>query len=235
MFDLDGTLLHFSQDDFIKVYFAELGKLFVRLGMDAEMSVKAIWVGTKSMIEGDGSCTNAERFWAAFAEYTKLSGDKLNAVKAACDEFYLNEFNNAKSVIIPNDISKRLVRTLAAKGYQIVLATNPLFPACAVATRLGWIGLEMQDFVHVTHYSNSTFCKPNPDYYREIFKKIDRLPEQCFFAGNNTIEDMSAGDLGVETFLVTDCLENEPNIDIAVFKNGTLKELEEYLTAMPSI
>jgi FMN phosphatase YigB (HAD superfamily) len=235
LFDLDGTLLQFSQKAFIDAYFTELGKVFTRLGMDAGPSVKAVWAGTKAMVLNDGSRTNAERFWAAFAGHMDLADDKLRVIEAACDAFYSNEFDTVKSIIAPQDISKRLVRSMAAKGYTLVLATNPLFPACGIVTRLKWAGLGPQDFALVTHYKNSTFCKPDPGYYREVFSKIGKSPEQCLMAGNNPAEDMCAGALGAETFLVTDCLENETCADISAFRHGALGDLEEYLTSMPDI
>jgi FMN phosphatase YigB (HAD superfamily) len=181
------------------------------------------------MTLNDGSCTNAERFWVTFAEHTGLADDKLNHIEAVCDSFYLNEFDAIKSIIVPQDISKRLVRSMAAKGYTLVLATNPLFPACGIETRLRWTGLEPQDFAHITHYANSSYCKPNLEYYREIFTIIGKTPNQCLMVGNNPVEDMCAGVLGSETFLVTDCLENETNADISAFRHGTLEDLEEYL------
>ena len=132
-------------------------------------------------------------------------------------------------ILNPSDIPGRLVPTLASKGYAVVLATNPLFPAVAVETRLRWAGLGMRNFVHVTHYENSTYCKPNPGYFREILGKIAKAPDQCLMVGNTPAEDMSAGVLGISLFLVTDCLENETGADISQYKNGTLAELEEYL------
>ena len=137
--------------------------------------------------------------------------------------------------MIPTDISKRLVKSLQSRGYCVVLATNPLFPACAVTTRLGWIGLAPHDFLLITHYSNSTYCKPNPGYYLEVFKKVGKTPNQCLMVGNNPLEDMSAGALGASTFLVTDCLENETGADITAFRQGTLAELEASLSSMSNI
>jgi len=235
MFDLDGTLLQFSQAEFIDAYFAELGKVFVRLGMDPAASSKAVWAGTKAMILNDGNMLNAGRFWTVFAEQMRLDARRRLEVETACDSFYANEFDAVKSVMTPNDISKRLVRAMSGKGYHVVLATNPLFPACAVETRLRWIGLEPGDFRLITHYSNSRFCKPNPRYYQEVFEKIGKAPEQCMMAGNSPVEDMSAGELGAQTFLVTDCLENEAGADITAIKRGTLAELEDYLMAMPGV
>ena len=233
LFDLDGTLLHFSQNDFIEAYFARLGKTFTDLGMDAGASVKAVWAGTKAMALNDGSMTNCERFWLVFAEYLGLSGEQTKTVEAACDRFYVTEFDDVKSVLIPNDVSKRLIHALSSRGFSVVLATNPLFPACAVETRLNWIGLTSGDFKLITHYTNSTYCKPNPAYFREVLAKIGKTPDQCLMAGNHPVEDMSAGGAGIGTFLVTDCLENEANVDISTFRRGTLAELEEYLLSHP--
>lgn len=232
LFDLDGTLLQFSQDEFINTYFGELKKVFVRLGLDAEQAIKAVWAGTKAMVLNDGTVLNSQRFWESFSTIMNLSPDKQKEVEDACEQFYSNEFDTVKSILTQNDIPKRMVHALKQKGYDVILATNPLFPTCGVETRLRWIGLTREDFLLVTDYSNSTFCKPNPGYYKEIFQKTSKDPSQCIMAGNNTREDMSAGALGVETFLVTDCLENEINADISTFRHGTLEELEKYLLSI---
>jgi len=235
MFDLDGTLVRFTQEDFINTYFKELSKVFVRLGLDPGAAVKAVWAGTKAMVLNDGAMYNTQRFWNAFSEFMDVKDEQLEAVEAACDGFYTNEFNVVKSIVKPSEIPTRLVRAMADKGYYLVLATNPLFPPCAVDSRLNWIGLDREEFKLITHYENSTFCKPNLSYYREIFKKIDKSPEECLMIGNNPTEDMCAGQLGAETFLVTDFMENDANIDITVFQNGTIEDLEAYLMSLPAL
>ena len=235
MFDLDGTLVRFVQNDFINVYFTELGKVFIKLGLDADAAVKGVWAGTKAMYKNDGSMLNTQRFWNAFSEFIDVKGERLEAVEAACDSFYTKEFNTVKSILKPSEIPKRLVRAMAAKGYTIVLATNPLFPPCAVDTRLGWIGLDARDFKLITHYENSTFCKPNPGYYQEVFSKTGKSPEQCLMVGNNPVEDMCVGEFGTETYLVTDFLENENDVDVTPFRRGTIEDLEAYLFSMPEL
>jgi FMN phosphatase YigB (HAD superfamily) len=234
LFDLDGTLLNFSQKEFIETYFSKLGKVFARLSMNPEQSIKAVWAGTKAMFMNDGSMTNHERFWTTFAESTGLTDDedRLKEIENACDNFYSNEFDEISSIVTPSNIPKRLVQVLKEKGYSLILATNPLFPACAVATRLSWVGLELRDFDYFTHYSNCTYCKPNPEFYREILTKTGKKEEHCLMAGNSPVEDMSAAAVGMEIFLVTDCLENETNTDISAFRQGTLEELEEYLISL---
>ena len=233
LFDLDGTLARFSQDDFIRVYFAGLHKVFVKLGLDADTAVKAVWAGTKAMVLNDGSVLNTQRFWGAFSDIMGVKGKQLEAVEEACDSFYTNEFNVVKSIVQPCKIPAKLVREMSAKGYYVVLATNPLFPPCAIDSRLGWIGLSRQDFKLITHYENSTFCKPDPAYYHEVLTKIGKSPRECLMVGNHPVEDMCAVKLGMEVFLITDFMENESGVDITAFRRGTIEDLEIYLTSMP--
>jgi len=235
LFDLDGTLLQFKQSEFMDIYISELKKVFIKLGLDAGLSIEGLWAGTKAMVLNDGAKLNTERFWEKFAGYMGLTVERLNDIEKACDRFYSDRFNIVKSVLKPGDIPKRLVHAMAAKGYVVVLATNPMFPECAVESRLGWVRLGIRDFRLVTHYANSTFCKPSPGYYREILTKINKKPEQCVMIGNSPTEDMCAGALGMETFLVTDYLENEPGEDISAFRCGTLAGLEAYLNSLPGI
>ena len=235
LFDLDGTLARFNQDEFINIYFKELSKIFIKLGLDAEAAVKAVWAGTKAMVLNDGTELNTKRFWDAFSGYMDIDGEMLKKAEAACDNFYSNEFNVVKSIVKHSDVPARLVRTMSDKGYMVVLATNPLFPPCAIDSRLGWIGLNRDDFKLITHYENSTFCKPNPAYYHEVLGKIGKTPGQCIMVGNHPSEDMCVSKLGMEVFLITDFMENEDNIDISKFRHGTIEDLEKFLMAFPAL
>lgn len=229
LFDLDGTLLKFKQTDFIEVYFKKLGKVFASIDMDVEKSIKAVWAGTKAMVLNDGACLNHERFWEAFSQVLSLPDEKQKLAESKCDEFYTKDFDEVKSVLAvgstgADNVAKRLVQDAKNKGYTVALATNPLFPECAIETRLSWIGLKPSDFTLVTHYSNSSFCKPNPGYYEEVLSKINKKPEECLMVGNNVAEDMCAKALGMEVFLVNEYIENEAGLDISEFKQGTLDD-----------
>jgi len=203
--------------------------------LDTGAAVKAVWAGTKAMVLNDGSELNSKRFWDAFSDYMNIHGDELRKIEAACDSFYSNEFNRVESIVKHTDISKRLVRAMTDKGYYLILATNPVFPPCAVDSRLGWIGLNRDDFKLITHYENSSFCKPNPAYYNSILSASGKNPEQCLMVGNNPVEDMCVSKLGMEVFLVTDFMENEAGLDISEFRHGTIEDLEKFLLALPSL
>ena len=114
------------------------------------------------MVQNDGSIPNDQRFWEVFAG---AMGRDILKLRPVFDQFYADEFNGAKAATSPNPLAKIAVEGLRGRGLQVVLATNPLFPAVGVATRLGWIGLTPGDFQYVTSYENSSYCKPNPAYF----------------------------------------------------------------------
>jgi FMN phosphatase YigB (HAD superfamily) len=101
-----------------------------------------------------------------------------------------------------------------------------------VESRLSWIGLQPSDFDFITSYENSSYCKPNPDYYREILKKYDARPEDCLMIGNDVEEDGAASaQAGIEAFLVLDNLISKGK-DLDGMKNGTFQAMVEYLAKL---
>jgi len=89
-------------------------------------------------------------------------------------------------------------------GLKIVVASNPMLPENVQHLRLNWAGLEKIKFDLITHVKNSTFCKPNLNYYIEICDKIDIKPQNCLMVGNDAFNDMIASKIGMKTFFVTD-------------------------------
>ena len=151
---------------------------------------------------------------------------------ALFEEFYRTEFQKAKDSCGFNPAAVEAIRQIKDMGYRLILATNPLFPAIATYSRIRWAGLNPEDFELVTTYENSRFCKPNPDYYREILGKIALDCSQCLMVGNDVGEDMVAGKLGMKTFLLTDCLINKDAEDITQYPNGSFPELLHYIRSL---
>ena len=230
LFDLDGTLLPLYQEDFVKVYFSLLCKKLSPLGYQPNETVKAIWAGTKGMVKNDGSRLNVEIFWEVFREMMQGLPD----AKPLCDEFYTKEFDGVKTVLKKESDRRALIEKLKAAGLRLVLATNPVFPTNAFKTRLKWVGLDYDDFEYVTDYSNSTYCKPQPAYYKEIAEKLSLDPAECLMIGNNVSEDMAAAQAGMNVYLVTEFLENPENSDYSAFLQGTLDEAVEYALKLAS-
>ncbi|MBE7017053.1 MAG: HAD family hydrolase [Ruminococcaceae bacterium] len=203
-FDLDGTLLPMDMDVFAKTYFKELCISLAKYGVSAEKLIEAVWAGTKEMVLNDGSCKNEKRFWDKFLSLTGIVSD---TIFAETDYFYSHEFNKARVVTGENPLAVEAVRAAAKGGRKVVLATNPLFPYAAQLSRISWIGLKEDDFVLITSYESDSFCKPNPNYYIEICRRIGVEPGDCLMIGNDINEDMIAAEkAGMDAYLVKDCL-----------------------------
>jgi FMN phosphatase YigB (HAD superfamily) len=226
LFDLDGTLLPFDQEEFIHSYFKRLAIKLIPMGFEKDALIKAIWTGMEAMIHNDGTKTNEVAFWEVFEG---LLQTKRALLEEEFLEYYQNEFDAVKEVVKGAIDRSAIIENLKSKGYQLVLATNPVFPKEAVATRLSWIQLSLDDFSYVTSYENSSYCKPSLGYYLDILKAINKKPEECVMIGNNTLEDMVSGKLGITTGLVTTNLENQNNYDVNQFTHGTLEEVVEKL------
>ena len=154
------------------------------------------------------------------------------ADNALFDEFYQREFQKARNSCGFQPAAAPAVREIRSLGYRVILATNPLFPAVATQSRIRWAGLEPEDFECITTYENARFCKPNPDYYREILGKLSLDPGDCLMVGNDVDEDMVAETLGMKAFLLTDCLINRNGKDISRYPSGGFPELLQYVRSL---
>lgn len=230
LFDLDGTLLPMNQEHFMKVYFSALAEKCAQFGFtDKQQVLAAVWKGTGAMVANDGSRLNADIFWQVFD--AEMGGNTL-PLKPALELFYENEFHAAKVATGENPHAAALLEKLRAAGVTLVLATNPLFPLCAVRTRLAWLGLSDEMFDHVTTYDNSHYCKPNPAYYREILETVGRQPADCLMVGNDVEEDACAAGLGMKFFLVTDSILNPDDRDISCFTHGTFADCSTHIAGL---
>lgn len=231
LFDLDGTLLPMDMDEFIGGYFKLLAKKAMPYGYEPQLLVKAIWRGIAAMVQNDGRCNNEDVFWKDFAA---AYGPQALKDKPMFEEFYANEFRAAKQFCGYNPEALKTVRWICDRGLRIALATNPLFPRIATETRIGWAGLKPEDFEFFTTYDNIGWCKPNLDYYREVLRWAGLKGEDCLMVGNDVGEDMVASALGMNVFLLTDCLVNKAGEDINRYPHGGFDELKGYIETLIS-
>lgn len=225
-FDLDGTLLPMDQDTFTKLYFKNLAKRLAPLGYDCEKLIFAIWAGTASMVKNDGNQTNEDAFWKTF---TALFPEKGRADEPVFEDFYKNEFLNAKAACGFTENAAKVVSFLKEKGANLILASNPIFPMIAQKNRMTWAGVNPDDFSYITSYENAHFCKPNPAYYREILEKNGLNACESLMIGNDAVEDTAAEKAGIQVFLITDCLLNKDGRDISCYQHGNFNDLIEHL------
>lgn len=231
LFDLDGTLLPLDLDVFMKGYFRALLPHIAHL-IKPEQAPAQILAATNDMIENDdASLTNEQVFKASFFAAVPVSEEELWPV---FDAFYRDDFGKLRNLAEPSPISREICRTALDKGYQIVLATNPIFPETAVRHRMDWAGIGDLPFALVTTMENFHHCKPNPRYYVEIMNKLGVDPAACLMFGNDVQEDMVAGSLGMGTYLVTDYLIDRgtgPSSDL----RGSLADALAFTKSLPRL
>jgi len=201
LFDLDGTLLPMDIAVFEKEYFKGLSNKF-KDEMPFHQFYETIWKATKTMIENTELKTNETVFMEALQ--AMIGHDKLSTYQSRFMEFYLNDFDKVKQSCGISPTMIQSVQLLKEKGYNLVLATNPLFPRIAVEKRVVWAGLDCNDFSFITSFEESHFCKPQPLFYQEVLENIQKKPHQCLMVGNDTFEDLIAGHLNIPTYLIED-------------------------------
>lgn len=226
LFDMDGTLLPMDQDVFTREYFGALTKKMSAFGYEPKQLIDAIWKGTAAMVQNDGSKSNFDAFWEVLCE---IYGERIMNDVAHFDEFYNNEFVELKRFFGFDKRAGEIVKRLKDSGLKVVLASNPIFPAVAQMNRAKAAGVDADLFDCITSYENSHYCKPNPDYYREIFSRLGVSAEDCLMVGNDVDEDMIAREVGADVFLITGCVLNRNGKDIDAYPHGDFDSLSAYI------
>ncbi len=122
-----------------------------------------------------------------------------------------------------------MVEYLTDKGYELVLATAPLFPWQATHERIRWAGLEPAHFKTITTYERCRYTKPHLSYYKNLLEEIGREAEECLMVGNDVDEDLAASEVGMQTFLVDEMLINPSGKPIACLGRGSLAQCADFL------
>jgi len=121
------------------------------------------------------------------------------------------------------------VHRIQQGGVRVALATNPVFPAVATRARVSWTGLSFGDFEFVTTYENSRHCKPNLGYFKDVLELSGLEARDCLMVGNDTSDDLPASRLGMDVFILTDCLINKDNVDLTDIPHGSFEDLQAFL------
>ncbi len=226
LFDLDGTLLSMNQEEFLKKYFKLLAIHMENNGFDGAKIIDSIQQGTIAMLKNNGLETNEDIFWKTLSAIYNYN---IKEKEYIFEKFYIDGFPNLIDTCGCKPIANKLIKYLKQQGYKIVLATNPLFPSIATETRIKWAGLDINDFELVTTYENSKACKPNLIYYKNILNELNVDANDCLMVGNDVDEDMITSQLGMDVYLILDELINKHNLDISIYKQGTLENLLEFI------
>lgn len=231
MSDLDNTLLPiYTQERFVEIWFRDIAKKFEQNGLDPRRALEGVNQGIRAMIFNDSGRKNSEVFYETAEQvggYTKAELDPIML------DYYTTTFENVYDITLPNPYALRIAALMREKARYAAIATMPVFTIEAVAMRLSWIGLKPGMFDLVTTVDTSSYCKPNPNYYRQILDFFGVKPEEALMIGNDVREDMQpCAALGVDTFLVTDHMITH-DLPYNGYRRGRYPELIAYLESLP--
>ena len=229
-FDLDGTLLPMDIEEFMSAYLSKLGAFAAAHGADPQAFGAGMKAGIKAMARHSGDITNEQAFFDAFYDCV---GEGSLDWPALLTDFYENHFPSVGEGVVPNPAAAKAVKTLAEKGYTLLLTTMPMFPLAAVKARLAWAGVDPSLFSRITTFENSCSVKPKLTYFAENLAACGLRGSDVLMVGNNSVEDLAALDLGTDGYLVTDCLIDAVGYDLSKVKHGSLAEFADWVETLP--
>ena len=218
-------------DQFMKRYFHFMGQHFAGW-VEPNQLAKSILEATEHMIQVNDGRTNYAIFMDHFQ--TLVDGD-IQAYEDHFSNYYETLFANVQPSTSVSPEMVEAVALLKDKGYTLVVATNPLFPYRANLHRLEWGGFDREDFIHITSLEDNTFCKPYPQFYQEVLDTIGKQPTECMMVGNDVFDDLPAGKLGIQTYLVTDHLLNPRNLPNTADHTGSYQDFLAFVKTLPSL
>ena len=167
---MDGTLLSLDVGVFIPAYIKSLA-VSIKQASPQLLVPSLVEASRQMVLKSQPIGTLESTFDRQFYPAIGLSKDQL---QQAIEEFYENTYSSLKSYSIPRPEMVKTIEWLLKSGYQIVVATNPLFPATAISQRLDWAGLKevKTQFSIITSFENFHFAKPHPHYYAEILAQL---------------------------------------------------------------
>jgi len=200
LIDLDNTMVLFDETGFYLRYMERVVPYFEDI-VPAEQFRDRLLRGIRGLLRNNGRINNQGYFLDQFCDGCEsLRQD----VWARFLRFYQTEYDQIPVAVKKPDGLEALLDQLSAWGLRVVVATNPLFPEIAQHVRMSWVGLEPQRFCLLTHLENMSYVKPRPEYYQQICDIIGVSPQTCLMVGNDAVNDMVAGTVGLKTFLTTE-------------------------------
>lgn len=205
LFDLDDTLLHNDMQAFIPRYLDLLADhARERLNdWDKQELIAAVVASTHAMMSSsDGQTSNREVFWQHFEGLTGLDMDRDEAF---FERFYLDQYRALRTLTREVAGARELFEQCRSRGYQLIVATNPVYPRQAIIERLAWANLDhvVDDLTLITSYENMHATKPHPAYYLEILQHVGCSPAAAVMVGNDETADIEpARAAGLHTFQV---------------------------------
>ena len=203
LLDLDNTLLVNHMHDFVPAYVQAFAG-FMSDHLPAEQFVGALMAGTERMMANRRpDCTLREIFEETFYPAARID---RGVFEPLAERFYREVFPSLRRVTHPKPGAQAMVDQALARGYDLVLATDPAFPIEAIEQRLSWAGLppDKYPFRLIPAYDRMHFTKSEAAYFAELLAWIGWPDGAVVMVGDSFERDIvPAQRMGLPAFWVS--------------------------------
>jgi len=200
LFDLDGTLVDVDMRRFVPAYLTRLTRR-MQAFVEPARAARAMHRAVAAMFANRDAHRTLETIWCDVLQ-SEL-GLCANDYRLCLESFCRSDLEELRPLVTGHPAAVQMVDAALARGWQVVLATNPIFPRRVVDARMTWGGLDAGRFHYVTAYENAHFCKPNPAFFEEVLARLQLDAAHCLMVGNDTLHDLAASRVGMTTCLLT--------------------------------
>lgn len=200
--DLDGTLVDYHSFRTQAKFVWSVLQTALRYG-SAYQAIRALrYLASQSTSQGL-DLSNRDRA----AQYLgHLYGVTSSVAAQNLDKALIEIFPRLKSYFSPIPGAQEFIEW-AASRYELVLATNPVWPEEVIRLRLSWSGIDPNLFRSVTHYGRMSACKPWKNYYLSLLDQEGFNPSETVMIGNEMKMDFPAVEVGLAVWIVENSSE----------------------------
>jgi FMN phosphatase YigB (HAD superfamily) len=235
LLDLDDTLLVNPMERFLPGYFQAVSGALSHL-IQPDILVSALLSSTRAMIANRQPDRTLEQ---VFDETFYLAvGLPKERVQPEIERFFKETYPALRLLTQPKPEAQQFVKQAFISGFQVVIATSPVFPLAAIEQRLDWAGLSVDSLTYslVSCVERFHFSKPYAGYFTEIMAQLGWPDEPVFVIGDDFEQDISPSlSLGLPAFQVTPANNplpmDTPNPSTAI---GDLGDAWNWLQAIPA-
>lgn len=233
LLDLDDTCLGNSMDTFIPAYLSALGDHLSGY-IAPEVLTPALLAATQQMFQKDRPEKSLKEVFDE--NFYPAIGMKAEDLVEQLEAFYAQKFPILKQLTQFRPEAVNLVEQSFDRGYNVAIATNPLFPLTAIEQRLEWAGLPPENFPFsvIPAYESFYFAKPNPQFFAEILSRMGWPEGPVVMVGDDiNLDIVPAQKMGLSTFWITSGDETEYSSTVPSQGSGSLTDLLPWLDNTP--